>query len=51
MPLTALQEGSGTVLKGKVTLVDWGPNGLSGGLKGRVRGDLICERRETTEKE
>ena len=36
MPLTALQEGSGTVLKGKVTLVDWGPNGSSVGLRGRV---------------
>ena len=34
--MTALQEGSGTVLKGKVTLVDWGPNGSSVGLRGRV---------------
>lgn len=34
--MTALQEGSGTVLKGKVTLVAWGPNGSSVGLRGRV---------------
>ena len=39
MPLTALQEGSGDCVgrQGKVTLYEWGPSGLSGAFRGRVR--------------